>query len=71
MSEGIPRPDLVAEGLVTVKEAGQFLRLSVASVYGLMARGELPFVKLGRSRRIPRRALVELAARNLVGRGDA
>ena len=66
--------DLVADGLMTVQEAAGFLRLSRSTVYTIMDRGELPFVKLGRSRRIPRRALVELAARemrggtNLVGR---
>ena len=59
--------DLVADGLVTVREAAGFLRLSRSTVYALMDRGELPFVKLGRSRRIPRRALVELAARELRG----
>jgi hypothetical protein len=32
-----------------------------------MDRGELAFVKLGRSRRIPKRALIELAARELRG----
>ena len=59
--------DLVADGLSTVREAAGFLRLSRSTVYTLMDRGELPFVKLGRSRRIPRRALVELAARGLRG----
>jgi excisionase family DNA binding protein len=63
--------DLVADGLKTVREAASFLGISVAGTYQLMARGDLPFVKIGRSRRIPRRALVELAAKNLVGRGDA
>jgi len=59
---------LVADGLDTIKDAATFLRISVASLYKMMDRGELPFVKIGRSRRIPRRALVELAARNLVDR---
>ncbi len=58
---------LVADGLMTVREAAQFLRLSRSSVYALMDHGELAFVKLGRSRRIPRRALVELAASGLRG----
>ncbi len=58
---------LVADGLMTVKEAAEFLRLSRSSVYVLMDHGELAFVKLGRSRRIPRRALVELAASGLRG----
>ena len=59
--------DLVADGLMTVREAAGFLRLSRSTVYTIMDRGELPFVKLGRSRRIPRRALVALAARGLRG----
>ncbi len=58
---------LVADGLMTVKEAAEFLRLSRSSVYALMDHGELAFVKLGRRRRIPRRALVELAASGLRG----
>ncbi len=59
--------ELVADGLLTVREAEDFLRLSRSSVYALMDHGELAFVKLGRSRRIPRRALVELAASGLQG----
>ncbi len=59
--------DLVADGLSTVREAAGFLRLSRSTVYTLMDRGELPFVKLGRSRRIPRRAVIQLAARALRG----
>ena len=58
---------LVEDGLVTVPEAAGFLRLSRSKVYALMEQGELAFVKLGRSRRIPRRALVALAARGLRG----
>ena len=59
--------NLVGDGLVTVREAAEFLRLSRTSVYSLMDHGELAFVKLGRSRRIPRRAMVELAAREVRG----
>ena len=61
------RTDLVADGLLTVREAAGFLRLSRSTIYLFMDRGELVFVKLGRSRRIPKRALVELAARGLQG----
>ena len=61
---------VVEEGLMTVREGARFAAVSVAALYSMMARGELAYVKLGRSRRIPRRALVELAARNLVGHRD-
>lgn len=59
------RAEIVVEGLVSVFEAARFLSLSRSKVYNLMESGELRFVKLGRARRIPRRALIELAARHL------
>ena len=62
------RPEsLVSDGLMRVQAAAQFLGLSRASVYQLMDRGELPWVKLGRARRVPRRAVVDLAARLIQG----
>ena len=64
---GSEQQALVADGLMTVSEAAAFLSLSRATLYTLMDRGELPFVKLGRSRRIPRRAVIQLAARALRG----
>ena len=53
---------IVEEGLMRVGEVANFLGLSRASVYQLMERGELPWAKLGRARRVPRRAVVDLAA---------
>ncbi len=58
---------LVVDGLVRLAEAQKFTSLSRSKLYALMQRGELPYVQLGRARRIPRRALVELAARHLIG----
>ena len=49
--------DLLAEGLVTVKEAQDFLRVGRTMVYGLMDSQDLPYVKMGKTRRIPRAAL--------------
>jgi excisionase family DNA binding protein len=59
---------LVEDGLATVGQAADFLGLSRATLYALMERGELPFCKIGKSRRVPRRALQEFAASNLVMR---
>ncbi len=59
---------LLRDGLMTIPETAVFLRLSRSTIYGLMERGELPYVCIGSSRRIPRRALVDLAASHL--RGD-
>lgn len=58
---------LVQDGLVTVAEAGQFTGLSRSSLYALMESGHLVYAKIGRARRIPRRALVEFAAAKLCG----
>lgn len=61
------REEIVSKGLMRVAEVQEFLGLSRASVYLLMDRGELPWAKLGRARRIPRQAVVDLAARSLNG----
>jgi excisionase family DNA binding protein len=63
--ESMDESDL-GQGLVRVSEATRFLAVSRSKVYELMDAGQLPFVKLGRSRRIPRQALVELVRRHLV-----
>jgi excisionase family DNA binding protein len=59
--------ELIEGGLLTVQDAARFLSVSRSKLYELMDCGELKFVKLGRSRRIPRRALVELAASHVQG----
>jgi excisionase family DNA binding protein len=56
------------QGLVRVTDAARFLALSRSTIYELMEAGQLAYVKLGRSRRIPRQALLSLARRHLVGR---
>lgn len=61
------RAEIVADGLLTVRVVGEFLHVSRSTVYEMMDHGLLCFVKPGRSRRIPRRAAVELAARSLRG----
>jgi len=58
---------LVAEGMFTVTETGDFLRVSRSTVYTLMDNGYLTFVKVGRLRRIPKRAAFRFAASLLQG----
>lgn len=53
---------------MNVKQAADFLGISVAGVYKLMSVGQLGYAKIGRSRRIPKNALVAFAAKNLVSR---
>jgi excisionase family DNA binding protein len=59
---------LVADGLVTVREAAEWLGLGRAKLYKMMEQGELAYVKIGRARRIPRGALIDVAVRGLVQR---
>ena len=57
MAEQERAKEVVEGGLVTVKEAAGFLSISVAGVYSLMGRGDLPYVKIGRRRLITRQHL--------------
>jgi len=59
---------MVQEGLVTIEAAREFLDISRASLYRLIDNGTLPTVKLIGARRIPRRALIDLAV-SRVSRG--
>lgn len=58
---------LVGAGLLNVEQACEWTGLSRAKLYQLMDKGELPYVKIGRARRIPKQALIEFAAANLRG----
>ncbi|HEV3385482.1 MAG TPA: helix-turn-helix domain-containing protein [Gemmata sp.] len=59
---------MVQDGLITIEAAMDFLDISRASLYRLIKDGTLPTVKLIGARRIPRRALIDLAAsRVMVG----
>lgn len=67
---GLPharRLELAADGCVSVAEAVVFAGVSQAELYRSMDRGDVPFVKWGKRRLIPRVALVELLAARLVG----
>lgn len=62
----------VEKVLLTVEEAAARLNLGRTSVFGLIKRGEIESVRIGRSRRIPARVL-ELYAQRLLAEqcGDA
>jgi len=60
-------PLLTASTLCTVPEVAQCLALSRSTVYILMDSGRLPYVKLGRSRRIRKEDVLRLIDANTVG----
>lgn len=45
--------------LLTAREVQQILGLGLSKVYDMMARGELPTLRVGRLIRVPRQALDE------------
>ena len=51
--------DLIAAGLLSLREAAEFLNVCRATMYNLMDEGKLPFYANGalRGRRIPKVAL--------------
>jgi len=59
-----PRHDEGEECLVwTVEEAGRLLGISRAHAYELVARGELPHLRLGRRVVVPKQGIETLLAR--------
>ena len=59
--------ELLSDGLERISDAAKFLGVSRSLVYRLINAGMLPSVKIGRNRRVPIRAVRELASDNLVG----
>jgi excisionase family DNA binding protein len=51
--------------LLSVSEAATALSLSRSLLYELLMRGEVPSIKIGRSRRVPVKALHDFVARQL------
>lgn len=56
------RPSL--QGLLRISEAARFLDISRSKLYRLMHTGELPFVKLGKARRLTVEGLNQLVERH-------
>lgn len=57
---------LVEEGAVTIPEAMRITGFGRTFLYEAMAKGDLPYIKIGAARRIPRRALALWLARGLM-----
>ena len=55
--------------LLTPEEAGKALALSRTTVYALMQSGRLPFVRIGRSRRLPVAGLRQFVLREAQQQG--
>jgi excisionase family DNA binding protein len=59
--------DIVRDGCVSVEEAAKHTGLSRPSLYRLMERGDLRYVRLCGRRLIPRTTLTALLAAHLTG----
>lgn len=55
---------------LTVKQAAQMMGISIMSVYRLHYTGKIPVTKIGKSTRIPEKALMEYLQKNTKLRGD-
>lgn len=59
--------ELLADGLMKISEAAEYLSLGRTKVTQMIEDGTLPYVRFGvKSRRIPRRAVTDLMKANLV-----
>jgi excisionase family DNA binding protein len=64
-----PKASICADGLVPPwPDGGEFLGIKRTKMYELMQDGSIPYVRVAGDRKIPRRALIEYAERNLVSR---
>jgi excisionase family DNA binding protein len=57
---------LLDEGLVSVADAAAFLSVSTRTVCRLMESGELVYAQIRGRRRIPKKALIEMAAKSMM-----
>ena len=55
--------DTLNDGLMTTDEVCRFLRIGRTKAYELMNSGQLSSTMIGSQRRVPRRAVIDLAAR--------
>lgn len=62
--------EIISDGLERISEAAAFLGMSRSHVYRLIREGVLPSVKIGKSRRVPIRAVRDLALNSMVSGSD-
>ena len=67
VDDGLSPPASTPPLLLKVREVARLLQLSRSAVYTLMERGELPYVKIGASRRVERAAVHKLIETGRVG----
>jgi excisionase family DNA binding protein len=58
--------EMLCDGLERISEAARYLGMSRSHIYRLIRNGVLPSVKIGKSRRVPVRAVRDLALENMV-----
>ncbi len=58
---------LLADGAMTVQQGVQFSAIGRSALYAAMSRGDLRWLKVGKRRLIPRKALVAFLAAGLRG----
>ena len=56
--------------VLTIAEAAEVLGISRAFAYELAARGELPVIRLGRRRLVPRKALLAMLGEDMAPPSD-
>jgi excisionase family DNA binding protein len=54
--------------LHTVPDVARYLKMSRSMIYLLMERGELPYVKIGRTRRVKAEDVKKLVDQNFISR---
>jgi excisionase family DNA binding protein len=64
-SNQLTAEQLCSAGVVNPKEAAKLLGIGHTMLYALMKKGELPYVLIGRSRRIPRAGIIRYLAEHL------
>jgi excisionase family DNA binding protein len=56
---------------ISVKAAAQYLDVHFLTVYQMIARGQIPSIKIGRCVRVDKRRLDEDCERQMAGKGGA